>query len=501
MNEISEQPREPSGVSDRSLEAIQQPSLSPIMSGGCPRIAWGIVILAAGFLILNVVGFRAKEQNREFSKADLIQPTVVGKMTLTVSGRSGGKAGGSQIAKPQLAEMIDELNTGPLEQRLCCAILLNEVSGHEPALGQMEQIRLAAKNASYTYSDQQSELENILVRLFRDYGADEWTAPTVSLAERKQLEEKLGWFGVLALNPEQRFPGTERQSLLQQADYSSYGIIGGIVALFAALLVGSGILVVAIVLFSSNRFRARLVAPSNHGGFYVEAFACWLLLFIGTSFLFRWVPLLADWIPTSVAMMIPLVAVGWPWLRGVSWASLRKEIGLSIGNPLREIGIGLVAYLAMLPILLLALSAVMLAMSLFTPVQDTDSFAVQAVSHPVIYDAVTGDYWTAMFSIFFMAVVVAPIVEEIMFRGFLYRHLRDVSSRMAKPVSVGFSIVFNSLVFAAIHPQGLMGIPILMILAIWFSLVREWRGSLLAPMTMHAANNFGVTLMLAVALI
>jgi membrane protease YdiL (CAAX protease family) len=49
-----------------------------------------------------------------------------------------------------------------------------------------------------------------------------------------------------------------------------------------------------------------------------------------------------------------------------------------------------------------------------------------------------------------------------------------------------------------IHPQGLLAVPALMSLAIAFSLAREWRGSLIAPMVMHGVSNGAVMALLMV---
>ena len=71
----------------------------------------------------------------------------------------------------------------------------------------------------------------------------------------------------------------------------------------------------------------------------------------------------------------------------------------------------------------------------------------------------------------------------------LYRHLRNGTAAWRTGVSVFFSTLLNSLIFAVIHPQGLLAAPALMGVAVGLSLAREWRGSLVAPITMHAANN------------
>ena len=88
-----------------------------------------------------------------------------------------------------------------------------------------------------------------------------------------------------------------------------------------------------------------------------------------------------------------------------------------------------------------------------------------------------------------VACIAAPIVEETMFRGVLYRHLRQSTRGIGTAASIAISILIMSFVFAAIHPQGLVAIPVLMSLAIAFALAREWRGSLVPSMVMHAVNN------------
>ena len=91
------------------------------------------------------------------------------------------------------------------------------------------------------------------------------------------------------------------------------------------------------------------------------------------------------------------------------------------------------------------------------------------------------------------ACIAAPIVEETMFRGVLYRHLRELHADKKRFLSVVVSSVLNGLIFAAIHPQGVMAIPLLTMLAVGFSFTREWRNSLVSSITMHAINNGLVT--------
>lgn len=79
------------------------------------------------------------------------------------------------------------------------------------------------------------------------------------------------------------------------------------------------------------------------------------------------------------------------------------------------------------------------------------------------------------------AVVVAPMQEEFLFRGYLYGVMR----RYAGPA---FGIVVNAALFAAIHAH-LPSFAGLFVLAVCLTLAYEWSGSIFVPMTMHALFN------------
>jgi membrane protease YdiL (CAAX protease family) len=83
-----------------------------------------------------------------------------------------------------------------------------------------------------------------------------------------------------------------------------------------------------------------------------------------------------------------------------------------------------------------------------------------------------------------------------MFRGVLYRHLREAGTKFGYVIGVAFAALMSSFVFAVIHPQGLFGIPILMGLAVVFALAREWRGTIFPAMIAHALVNAGTSTVL-----
>ena len=81
----------------------------------------------------------------------------------------------------------------------------------------------------------------------------------------------------------------------------------------------------------------------------------------------------------------------------------------------------------------------------------------------------------------FSAVVVAPIAEEVIFRGFLY----PVVKRYSEP---WFAAIFTGCLFGVIH-FNLMSFPLLALMGIVLVVLYEITGSLWVPIACHAAFN------------
>jgi len=81
------------------------------------------------------------------------------------------------------------------------------------------------------------------------------------------------------------------------------------------------------------------------------------------------------------------------------------------------------------------------------------------------------------------AVLGAPIFEEFIFRGLIYRGLR-------RSIHPAFAVLISSLVFAFVHPT--MSIIPVAILGVLTAIVFEVTGSLMGPMITHAVYNFSV---------
>jgi len=83
--------------------------------------------------------------------------------------------------------------------------------------------------------------------------------------------------------------------------------------------------------------------------------------------------------------------------------------------------------------------------------------------------------------IIILAVAIAPISEEFVFRFFLYGVLRRYVGRFG-------GLIFTALLFAAVHAH-LPSFAPLFVLAVCFTLAYEWSGSILVNMTMHSLFN------------
>ncbi|GAA5484821.1 CPBP family intramembrane glutamic endopeptidase [Haloferula sargassicola] len=80
-----------------------------------------------------------------------------------------------------------------------------------------------------------------------------------------------------------------------------------------------------------------------------------------------------------------------------------------------------------------------------------------------------------------MAVVVAPVTEELIFRGYLYPVAKSRIGRNA-------AVIVSAVVFAAVHHNA-VALPALTLLALMLAVSFEFSGSIWMPMSIHAAFN------------
>lgn len=90
------------------------------------------------------------------------------------------------------------------------------------------------------------------------------------------------------------------------------------------------------------------------------------------------------------------------------------------------------------------------------------------------------DPWLLL-TILVLAVIVAPVTEELIFRGVLFRYLR---TRIPRSIAV----VAPALVFALLHANVAAMVP-LFVLGVFFALAYERTGRIAVPMIAHALFN------------
>jgi membrane protease YdiL (CAAX protease family) len=81
----------------------------------------------------------------------------------------------------------------------------------------------------------------------------------------------------------------------------------------------------------------------------------------------------------------------------------------------------------------------------------------------------------------FMAIVIAPVTEELIFRGFVYGVAKRFTDRW-------FATIFSAVMFSIVHMH-VGSAPELFVLGVGFALAYEQTGCLLVPVFMHMIFN------------
>ena len=270
----------------------------------------------------------------------------------------------------------------------------------------------------------------------------------------------------------------------ERATRIAISVVGFFGIAFVALAVGLVTLVILLVRASSGAPMSRL-APTllGHQGIHIELFAAWVVYEVALGVVASRADL--DGLGTIgviIFQALGLLALAWPFVRGMPWSELRRELGLTMGAGIvREAAWGVLAWCMAVPMVLVGIVLSLLLGWLF-------GGSLSDASHP-LQEGLRSSSAGGIVIWYLVAAVVAPVLEEILFRGGLYRGLRGATGSMPLLASMVVSALLSSLVFAAIHPQGVLFVPILGALAMSFCLVRELRGSLVAPMVGHALNN------------
>ena len=456
--------------------------------------AWLIILLLATFIfVANMTQDPEVEAGQ--AKAELMQVNLQLKMLVGMS---------NSMPQPPEGNALEGLNTGPLDQRYCYVVARCEFEDANVALTDLNSLEDLIDSEGFEPDERQLRLGVLLRILLEDYQQQAWQAPSLTQDDRQFLVDELGYAGRLSLHPSGAGASPERDDLVAQGQLVfvlvmigfGVGLLTGIAGFVCAGILG------AMMLGGKLRWHFDAAAADKiNGRIYIETFAVWFVLFLLVS-----VPLAllapslgaaGQSVAALTGFLTTLLALAWPLARGISWREMCNDLGLRLGNPIKEVALGVFAYLANLPVMFAGffLFVLLLATSTAFGPERSELESVSDASHPIVGEIASGNVFVIV-TVFLTACVAAPLVEETVFRGLMYRHLRESTVYLGRIPSVACSVLLNSFLFAAIHPQGWTAIPVLMSLAVGFSWAREWRDSLVASITMHAVNNSAITVLM-----
>jgi membrane protease YdiL (CAAX protease family) len=416
------------------------------------------------FIAATIIFFQIPQARTSKIPKDYVQDLslqLLGKSIVGAKSLIGHSAGYGGIEP--MKQLLHKYKNTP--QQLLTIPIMAELTGKAAAIEELKHIIKKPVDGSVARD------APIFLQLYRDGSASLQPQQRVSLAQ-------YGWLGQLALTQGMPDSNPERRVLLNAALRTVLLSELFFVAALAALGAGLILLTVTIVLRLTGRLRVRFAMPENPEIPLLEGFAIYLAGFGAFPLLLR--QFLPGYRAVTAVLQILAVIIGalWPRFRGLDWDHYRKAIGWHRGQGFfREVGAGILGYIAGLPLLMVGVFLVAVI----------SRYAGRMPVHPIIYEISRGPWFLLFWTL--MACVWAPIVEETMFRGALFGYLR-------RRAPWAISGILTAFVFAAVHPQGWIGIPLLATIGFILSAVREWRGSIIASMSAHALNNASAVLML-----
>jgi membrane protease YdiL (CAAX protease family) len=444
--------------------------LSPVIpSAPRPSRAWIIVlwIVILGFATFVVVANAGSTGAAIYQKiVDDERVKMVSMLVVQMKSIQQGPASG--LVRDQvgyLVKQMEEEARTPAD-KVRTAILAGETLGDDAGLQRLSAI------SDTSDADTREDIQS--VRLIYEKGPE-----ALSSEAREVLVRRHGYLGRLALAHGVPADKEPRKTLEAEALRFTMKLTLVGVGLFLLMILALLSFVIGLVWFLRGHLHRAYVPGTPSRSVYLETFALYLVLYVALGVVLRFIgPLSVQW--TWTALLILPIAWMWVTMRGISAEERRMAFGWYRGKGiLREMAAGVGGYLAGL---------VVIAVGIFVTVILIRITGARAAS-PIVQE-LGGGPWRLV-GLYALACVFAPVMEETMFRGALFHHLRQ---RWNWAVSA----IIVSAIFAMLHPQGWVAVPALSAIAMVLAALREWRGSLIASMTAHACSNF---LVLTLALV
>jgi len=421
-------------------------------------------------------------------------------------------------------DVTAEWGNGPLAMRLARAIMYEIDGDPEAALAAFDECAVAADEHGLT--EQAAPMLRVVASLLResaqrrlaaatDAAAIEFEQQTIESLERwsppsaedvADAQERLGSMLTLGQALAGHDPDAARK--VEREGWTALAVLGAFVVWAAAAFIGGVVtLIILIVLATNGRLRSGTGPGRPETAVLLEVFALHMVLLVAVG---AGSELMGDKLGggadhgriDATTLMLLFAILGqvftvaiplfWWRFRKGAWSTLRESAGLHFrGGVVRLTGIGLLGYMIGV---VLAVGGFIVSW-IIGALLGIEKFG--SPSHPV-QEALSEGGALGAFVVFLLGAVIAPITEEIFFRGAFYRGLRDRLGPTGSALVAGSigAMLVSTLYFGAIHPQGLLFAPVLAGLGVGFCLVREWTGSAYPGMVAHALNN---AIMLALA--
>jgi hypothetical protein len=464
-------------------------------------LAWAVILAVSGWIIAGVLRSGPGGSEKQVARAEasaqqaIMTPIVNGLMSEPFRAQLGPQL---SVMQGQIEQLAFEDDPG---SELGTAALLTRIGAREPALEMLAGLRGRIDRGEVEADAKFRSVLDATVDLVDAAGAPGQRA--IEEDRCAAVEEALGPTGRTLVA--QALGRTDELARLEGLGAGVLGVLV-LVGLGALLLglAGLALLVVFVVLAAMGRTAGVQRQPGERNHVYAEMFAVWLVTYVGWGRACDWAvglwqargggaPSVDMDLAASVAGAFAAGALGlwWGARRGLGWRALREGLGLA-----RFGAMDLVWGVATWSMGIVLLACGMVAAVLLSKLLGDGTMRP---SHP-IQQLVQDSGGLGLLLTYALACVCAPVFEEIFFRGALYRNLRIGLGRwgsLGAPVAAALA---SSVLFAAIHPQGLVFVPVLGSLALAFCIMREWRGTINAPIVAHAINN-GVVLTLNVVLL
>ena len=422
-------------------------------------ISWVLILGLAGLIVYG--NLRSGESPSTQKLVNDERARMFGMVAVQMKSLQKEAAGTSSLVQERMGGLIKQMESDALtaEDKIRIAILAGESFGAEDALMRLSNIPITTIGREAA-----ADIRSIQV-IYGDRAA------ALSSAAQNDLIQRYGYLGRVALAygvPPDKEP---RKTLQSEALWFTFKLT--LVGIGLVILLGLSLAAFAFACawFLKGKIRPAYIPKTASQGVFLEGFALYLVLFVALGLLIRYVgPLSLQW-TWAALVILPIVWI-WTGLRGATSEERRQAFGWHRGRGfLREIGAGLGGYIAGLVVIALGCLVTVILIRIS---------GTRATS-PIVHELNGGPL--RLVGLYALSCVFAPFMEETMFRGLLFHHLR-------RRWSWAVSAVLVSAIFALLHPQGWVAVPALGAIAMVLAALREWRGSLVAPMAAHAFSNF-----------